>query len=220
VVRGSITDSIPGLNVSIIALPDSTLRIISLEEIARIILKKDDDQKKSRKEKARAISESKNEVFTYYQGYLRGGFVAKDKDGDTGFIKADIINGIGVNGVFSAGIGIGARVPIDGDGIVIPAFVDLRANFLQGNISPVLSFSAGTAFQSYSESDGPGLYVNSALGLRLGSPFSPHFILTIGFEQFEYFGIGDRTTGFGTTLRDVPVEKNLNSWTVSIILAF
>lgn len=220
VVRGTITDSIPGVNVSIVAMPGSELRIIPIEEIVRIIYKKSEKQKMSGKAKAKASATDDDVVATYYQGYLRGGFIAKGKEGDSGFFKFDFINSVGVNGVFSAGIGLGVRVPMEGDGMVIPVFGDLRATFIQGNISPVVSFSAGPAFLTNSQSNGPSVFVNPAAGIRLGSAYTTHFMITIGVEQFEYFGNGDRTTAFGTTLRDVPVKKDHNAWTLSVLIGF
>jgi len=221
VVRGTITDSIPGVSVSIIALPDSNLRVIPREEIVKVILKKEQSQKKTKKQRAKELAEEENGIPNYYQAYFRAGFIGKGNDGNTSFLKADIINSIGINGVFTAGIGVGVRYPTDGEGAVIPLFADLRATFIQGNISPVLSFSAGAAFQTYEDTDDvAGIFMNPEVGIRLGSAYTTHLMITFGIEQFDYYGIGDRTTFFGNVIRDAPVKKELNAWTLSLLIGF
>jgi hypothetical protein len=218
-ITGTITDSIPGVSISILVLPDSILRVIPRDEIAKIVFKQGVSRKKTKKQRAREIAQEEGSIPNYYQAYLRGGFTGNGEDNRTGFLKADFINSIGFNGVFTAGLGVGARLPTDGEGLVVPLFADLRTTVISGRISPVFGVSVGAAFQPNRDFESTGLFLNPALGICLGSTYGTHLMITLGFEQFDYYGTGTLSGSLFRNL-EIPVKYGHSAWTLSLLIGF
>jgi len=84
-------------------------------------------------------------------------------------LNFDFINGFQLFPYFSVGIGTGVKVwfikDVTEKPLFIPAFVNLRGHFLQGNISPFLSIDIGYCWQVSPIAQGLGLLFNPTLGV-------------------------------------------------------
>jgi tetratricopeptide (TPR) repeat protein len=118
--------------------------------------------------------------------------------GSTNDISLGFSNSIGylVNPYFSFGIGSG--LDVYRERLMIPLFVDLRANFIKKRVSPLFSIGLGYSFTprkdlttpdgltySFRNSRG-GFYLNPALGVRFFVSKKTALYLSLGFRLQDF----------------------------------
>lgn len=163
VVRGTITDSIPGTSVTILA-GDSLSRTISRKDIQLIST---EVKRKIYTQKSKSSKENDGPPKNiYYQGILSAGYGMR-KEGDNA-IKVNFINGIGSHENFSIGLGVGLRIALDESLAVIPLFVDVRIRPMTTKISPLLGLGGGWGFQLDRNFEGTGQigYLEAGISIK------------------------------------------------------
>lgn len=132
-----------------------------------------------------------------YYGLIELGYGMQvgDKGYDIG--KFNFINGYRFSPHFSAGIGVGLRYYaydvfeenffgysdlIETGGI--PVFLDLRAHFSKGNVSPYLVLNAGFTFDS--QMFEPNLMISPGAGVKIKVSRKSSFLVGISYDIQEY----------------------------------
>ena len=179
VVRGTITDSIPGTSVTILA-GDSLSRTISRKDIQLITT---EVRRKIHTQQSNRLKEnSEPPKSIYYQGILSVGYGMR-KEGDN-TIKANFINGIGGNENVSLGLGIGLRVALDEGLAVMPLFIDVRMRPMPTKVSPLLGFGGGYSFQIDRNFESTGQMGYLEAGISIKNRGKSFVMITIGYEKF------------------------------------
>lgn len=180
VVRGTISDSIPGESITILA-GDSLGRIIAQEdiqlvtsEVKRSVYTQKESQLKNKNESDKAV---------HYQGVLAGGLGFALDENST--FKANFINGLSLSKTFSIGLGLGFRLPLSSEAIVMPLFFDMRIRFMKTKIAPVLALALGGCFQVDRDFEGTGGIVAVELGISVKKSGKSFLMFTVGYESFD-----------------------------------
>ncbi len=181
VVRGNITDSIPGESVTILA-GDSLSRVIPSQEI--VLIKKEIRRSFYTKKSELSKENTQSVHGIYYQGILSGGF-GRATEGPSG-IKVNFINGIGIENHASIGLGIGARFPND-ESVIVPVFLDMRARILNTKVSPAVGFGIGGCFQPDQDWENSGQIFFIEAGIHVNGVKHTGVMITVGYETYEIF---------------------------------
>ncbi len=182
VLRGTITDSVPGEQVTIL-LNDSLSRTVSYVDISRI-LKEPKRISKAEMETVRESKERRLDNAVYYQGIVSGGYGSGYEEDRLSFFKLNMIHGVGFHRRASFGPGAGLRILLEEDITVVPVFFDVRFAILSGDISPVLVFGVGNTFQKVNTMQDAGSIVYGEIGIRLLGQGKGGLMLTLGYENF------------------------------------
>lgn len=204
-MRGTITDSIPATSVTILAgdtlsrtIARADIHLITTEARRGTHFQKDDGSNLARPE-PRPV---------HYQGFISAGFGIKLENDH--FFKINFINGIGFSDVFSMGIGIGERIPLDGQGMVTPVFFDTRLRPLATKVSPLTVFGIGLTYQPSKEWAHAGRILYFEAGVSIKTRRSSSFLITIGYETFDRFveevGGGNFSNWSGTSMERATVS--------------
>lgn len=178
VVRGTITDSIAGESVTILAgdslsrtIPKANIHLISSEVKRTIYTSKKNDTQKGRADSS-----------AYYQGVLSGGFgIGLD---NPSAVRLNFINGFGASELWSLGAGIGLRMPLEREVAVIPLFLDLRIRFSRNHIAPIMVVGMGSCFQPSQEWNNTGPIAIAEAGVSIKKTGKSSVMITVGFESY------------------------------------
>ena len=179
VVRGTITDSIPGTSVTILA-GDSLSRTISRKDIQLITT---EVKRKIYTQKSKTSKDNdRPPKSAYYQGSISAGYGTR-KEGDNA-VKVNFVNGIGSHQNFSIGLGVGLRIALDEGLAVIPLFVDMRIRPMTTKVSPLLGLGFGYGFQVDRNFEGTGQLGHLEAGIAIKSQGKSFVMITLGYEKF------------------------------------
>ncbi|MEI7980909.1 MAG: hypothetical protein WCI71_04605 [Bacteroidota bacterium] len=163
IIRGTIIEQVPNKSIKI-ETADRNVFVYQIDEI-----------EKMSKEPIQNVDLSSKKSSQFKSGYLRlfetgYGFGIGDNKGN-GFIKFHAINGYQFNPYFSLGFGTGLKYYIDAESLLIPLFVDLRAHFIDGTVSPYFALGIGYSLQVIPKFKGLGFLLNPSIGasFKLGS---------------------------------------------------
>jgi len=132
VIRGLIVEQVPNISIKIVTA-DKNLFVYKMDEIEKIT-----------KEQAVKKGSGSGGLTKGYVGIVEAGYQAGIGDHGAGRLKVNVINGYQFNPYFSAGVGIGLRYYTNADAAWLPLFLDLRANFMDGPISPICPLARAT----------------------------------------------------------------------------
>ena len=213
VVRGTITDSIAGTSVTILA-GDSLSRTILQADIQLITT---EIRRKIHTQKLKDSSDEQNTPKSaYYQGILSAGF-GKKLEGDN-TIKLNFINGFGFSEIISIGMGIGIRKPLENDGAVLPLFFDIHIRPSKSHIAPVVGFGAGTAFQLDRNMVQTGKMAYLEAGISIKSQGKSAVMITLGYETFDMFIDEEDRWSYNSFFRGFDSQKRVTMSTLTLNL--
>ncbi len=182
-ISGNASDHITGEQVTLI-LRDSISRQVNDADNSRIL------QKPVRTigeptVLTNQVTEYDSNGFLYYQAILAGGFGNSFKEKNRSFFKINMIHGIGFNRRGSVGLGTGLRLFLSEDITIVPVFFDARFAIVSKDVSPVLAFGVGSAFQSGNPWEETGSFVYGEFGVRFRGVNKGGVMVTLGYESFE-----------------------------------
>jgi hypothetical protein len=185
VLRGIITDSIPGESVTI-RLHNDSINNVSRDDIVKILRERrrnypkaevDDQNDKS----GPANTKTGGPVGIIELGYGNG----RDNDPNNSFRLNGII-AANMQGVASLGAGLGMRYASQDDALALPLFIDFRLSPLKGRTSPFIAFSMGSSIQTAEGADFfSGTMIHVQGGIELAKTGKSGIMLSIGYEEFD-----------------------------------
>ena len=216
VIRGTITDSIPAESVTILA-GDSLSRTIPNEEIT--LITKEVRRYAFRKKEVTGKKSYSTERSAYYQGILSLGFGIPLSESSV--LNVNFINGFGFSDVLSMGVGIGLRLPLEREAVIIPLFFDLRLRPMNTRISPVFVLGLGGSFQPNLEWENTGPILMLKGGISIKNSGKSSVMITIGYENFDILNTeenrrGNIFTGFGSS----ESRETIRTLTLNFAVAF
>ncbi len=206
VVRGTITDSIPAESVTILA-GDSLSRTIPHEEIA--LITKEVKRYAFTKKEVIAKKSYSTERSAYYQGILSAGFGFPLSESSV--FNVNFINGFGFSDVLSLGVGIGLRLPLAREEVIMPLFFDMRIRPMNTRVSPVFVLGLGGSFQPNLEWENTGPILMLKGGVSIKNSGKSSVMVTIGYENFDILNapenrISNIYRGFGSSENRVTIR--------------
>lgn len=161
-----------------------------------------------------------------YRGIVEAGYDIGVGDYGTNRLKFNVINGYQFNPYFSVGIGTGFRYyeyygyygysEGEEDTWLIPFFADLRANFVDGPISPYLSVGIGYSFNASDDFKGAGFIFNPVVGINFKITEKQSMHIGLGFE-LQNMGKLKRYSG-GVFVDET--AKNCNAFSINLGVSF
>ncbi|MCL1937752.1 MAG: hypothetical protein FWF52_05070 [Candidatus Azobacteroides sp.] len=158
IIRGTIVEQIPNKSIRI-ETAEGNILAYQMNDIGKIgKAGKETPRKNYRSTQSSGLKPGYKGIIDV--GYYFGvGNVKLDR------LNLNIINGYQLNPYISLGIGTGVHYYIDDQSILIPFFADFRANFINGAVSPYLSFDIGYSFNAKDNFRGAGIMLNPTLGV-------------------------------------------------------
>ena len=189
VIRGTIVEQQPNVLLKV-KTADGSIFVYPMNEVEKI----------TKEEAINRESEKSNRIRTDVKGY-RGSvevgtivnFRASGIPIDRGAFSITTSHGYQFNHHLFLGAGIGLDYHAAGGSLFMPLFADVRANFLNRDITPFWGVKIGYAVGSkVSEVVNPGIYFNPTFGIRfiLKSDFAMNVALGYNLQQQvveEYF---------------------------------
>lgn len=175
-IRGIIIEYIPG-NIVKLKANDGNVLVYSFEEISKIT--------REIENKSHKLNNNNNNNKTGYKGFVDFGYslnIRGDKYKDTDHIDFTTSHGYQFNPYFFLGIGVGVNYYYDtalsyrkpgfeeekNSEWLYSAFINPRATFLDGSISPFIDAKAGYSLNE----EVNGFYLSPSAGLHLAIPNS------------------------------------------------
>jgi len=191
VLEGNITDSIPGVSITVRTLDDN-YHFVPREDILRI-------EKKVHIKSAQELEEERQELYAgkkpvNYWLWLRGGggLPVRNTSGGTGNI--DMINGIRMDDDFCFGIGIGTRFESGERPFLVPIYVQFQSSLVKANTAPMIGVAAGVAATPNRDWKLGAPFIRAEIGMQTHLGSGNYFTLTAGYERLNYFN--DNLSGF------------------------
>jgi hypothetical protein len=162
IIRGRIIEQVPNVSIKI-ETSDRNLFVYKTDEIEKMT--------QEPLMNANSSSVGSSGMTKGYCGIINVGYGFGLGESNKGLstINLDFINGFQLFPYFSVGLGTGVKAWFFKDyttkPILIPAFVDLRGHFLNGNISPFLGIDLGYCWEVSPITQGLGLLFNPTLGV-------------------------------------------------------
>ncbi|MEI6898305.1 MAG: hypothetical protein WCL00_00375 [Bacteroidota bacterium] len=192
-------------------IPIKSLKIETAEK--NVLVNKMDEVDKMMKDPDPLSSSSLDDNSTTKPGYcgivnIGYGFGIGESSKGINAINFDFINGFQLFPYFSVGLGTGVKVWFIKDAtdkpIFIPAFVDLRAHFLKGGISPYVGVDLGYCWEVTPVAQGLGLLFSPTLGV-----------------SFKTGSMSRVNIGTGYYMQRVKVaDDSFNSWNFNVGVSF
>lgn len=223
VVRGTITDSIAGESVTILA-GDSLSRTISKSDIHLI---SSEVKRTMYTNKKNDTNKGGTDSSTYYQGVISGG-VGVGLDNPSA-VRFSFINGFGASELWSLGAGVGLRMPLEREVAVIPLFLDLRIRFSRNHIAPIIVVGMGGCFQPSQEWNNTGSIAIGEAGISIKKSGKSSVMLTLGFESYTVQNpVESRVTLTSNYVSPIPVisvspsfeSEKIKTLTFNLAVAF
>lgn len=157
IIKGVIVEQIPNVSLKV-KTADGSIFAYQISEVEKLTK----EEVKSIRNHSRFYSGKKhfNTDKTRYKGFFElGGAIGIGDYGD-GVFTASTTHGYQFNPYFFLGAGIGADYHFDWETLFIPIFADVRANIIDGKVTPYVGMKVG-----YSIFDGIGFYFNPNVGV-------------------------------------------------------
>lgn len=173
IIRGTIVEQVPNKSLKI-ETADKSVFVYEMDEVERI-----------RKENISDNSRGKTSgIKDGYRGILEVGYGFGVGDYGLDRLKVNFINAHQINPFFSIGFGTGLHYySEDVDAAVIPAFADLRANFLNRSNSPYIALAVGYSFDASENFEGLGMLFNPSVGVNFKIDRNLFMNVGIGYEM-------------------------------------
>ena len=217
VYRGVIIEQVPGVSLKI-EMADRNVFSVKMEEVARMTKEEVPNKKKIKATNENYKKKGYIKIFEFYQM-----FTLEDQadyetyeyhDSDVRYgLGAEMINGYQFNAHLSAGLGLGLNIYYQKT--LLPAYADLRVNFLKKKSSPFGVLQIGYAFDSdelpgagtgNNEFDG-GFLLNPSIGFRFFVRPKRAYIFSLGYRYQEFVDL-NRSYGYNPTTN--PVNKHVD----------
>jgi len=131
---------------------------------------------------------SSSELNSGYRGIIDLGYYYGVGTYQIDRVNFNFINGYQINPYFYVGIGIGVHYyytdfsqPSD-NAFLIPFFADLRANFINGPVSPYLSCDIGYSFNASDSFNGEGILINPTAGVSFKVSERNEIHIGVGYQ--------------------------------------
>lgn len=190
IIRGVVVEQVPGVSLKI-QTSDGNVFVYQMSEVEKI----------SKEAAPRQYGRQSNHYGGQqgfkggyrpngYRGFMEFGGGPGVGDYGDGFVSFSTSHGGQISPYFYLGAGIGFDYHVGYQTFFLPIFADLRANFLDNNITPYFGAKIG-----YSVFDATGVYLNPTLGIdvaldsRLGFNFSLGYNLqSAEIISYSYYG--------------------------------
>jgi len=123
-----------------------------------------------------------------YKGIIDIGYYYGIGDYKMDRVNFNFINGVRINPYFSFGIGTGVHYyytdfsNTSDNSFLIPFFADFRANFINGPVSPYLSFDIGYSFNASDSFSGEGILINPTAGVNFKVSDRNEIHIGVGYQ--------------------------------------
>ena len=209
IIRGIIIEQVPNQSIKI-ETADRNVFVYQMDEIERLTkeLRQGGDTRKNTGMKLG------------YKGIVEWGYQVGIGDYGMNRLKLDIINSEQINPYFSLGLGTGARYFFDAEAVVIPIYVDIRANLINRTVSPYLSLGIGKSFEATNRFEGVGFFFNHTFGVSFKVANKSAINVGIGYEMqrigFFYYGYGYNMYNIETT----EITENVGALNIVVGISF
>jgi len=146
IIRGVIIEQIPNESIKI-ETADGNIFVFQIDDVAML----------SKDLKNWGLKDG-------YRGVLDVGYQIGTGNG-INRLKIDFINGKQIGPYVSAGIGVGMRHYADYKVLLMPIFLNMKANFTAEKVTPYLSASLGYSFAASNNFKGTGVLFNPTVGV-------------------------------------------------------
>jgi len=183
IIRGIIIEQIPNESIKI-ETADGNVFVFQMDNVAvlsKVLIK---EQAKEQPE-----TDSKNwGLKDGYRGVLDVGYQIAIGDFGIDRLKIDFINGYQAGPYVSAGLGTGVRYYFDAEALLIPVFVNMKANFIDARATPYLAVSVGYSFDATNDFKGVGLLFNPTVGISfIFNNYSLNIGLGYELQKMDFF---------------------------------
>ncbi len=197
VLRGTITDSVPGETVTI-ALYDSIFVTVQRPDIHLITKELYRPTRQEVEKKKTERTRQKNDE-NLYRAVLEAGYGFPIGLEDYRQFKLSVFNGVGLEDTFFMGVSVGLRLIPEVDATIIPITFDLKIIPLKSKYSPVLAFGGGLSLQPNQMWETASPVLRGELGVRIGGGTSSAIILGLGYEEYDVILMSDKFLSFSPT---------------------
>ena len=179
VIRGMIIEQIPGKTIKI-ETADRNVFVFTYDEIEKISKEESPARADNQNIEDRVTGEARGSTSNARALILRSGIFSVEEESVFGF---SIVGSRFINDYFSSGIGAGFESYPNGH--MIPLFLDMRAYFVPGQVSPFVFADVGYALASIEGYDGygyGGFLLNAGGGLDLRTTTNIGFMFEVGYK--------------------------------------
>jgi hypothetical protein len=173
IIHGTIIEQVPDKSLKI-ETADRNVFVYQMAEIEKLT-----KETKNRNDGSAMEGPALKQGF---HGNMEMGAAFGAKGGEN-FYKLNVIREYCFNPYFSFGIGTGWRYYYDLKTPLVPVFAHLRANFIDSNITPYLSFDLGYSFDASEDFTNAGAYFNPTAGVSFKIMDKSLMNIGIGFEM-------------------------------------
>ena len=191
IIRGVIIEQVPNKSIKI-ETADRSVFVYQMNEIEKLT--------REAEQRNRGGSFSDSGLQVGYKGIVELGYQIGTGDYGIDRLKINIINGYQLNPYISLGFGTGLRyffpaAPAS-EAALIPIFADLRANFMDNNVSPYLSLGIGYSFDASNRFEGVGFLLNPTIGVSFKISEKSALNVGLGYEmqRMKFFNWYDYIT--------------------------
>lgn len=199
VIRGVVVEQVPGVSLKV-QTSDGNMFVYEMSEVEKMTKEASPRQYGRQGNNYGGLQNlSRGYRPNGYRGFMELGGGPGVGDYGDGFVSFSTSHGGQISPYFFLGAGIGFDYHFGWETISIPIFADLRANFLDNNITPYFGMKIG-----YSVFDITGFYFNPTLGVdfaldsRLGFNFSLGYNLqSARVGHYSYYDYGGYSVSIG-----------------------
>lgn len=183
ILKGNITDSIPGISITVQTLDDD-YHFVPREDILKI--EKEVYLKSAQELKQEREISYANRKGTNYWLWIRGGGGLSLDNGSPDVGNIDMVNGIRLDDDFCLGIGIGTRFQSGGMPFLVPIYVQLQSPIIQKRIAPMISVATGMVATPSSNWIIGAPLIRADVGLQFYLGAEDYFTVTVGYERLNF----------------------------------
>ena len=212
VIRGIIIEQV--INKAIkLETSDKSIFVFEMDDIEKLTKERVPTSTKATEKKEEEPLKPKREIKQKgYTNITELNFGFQDAFTTYGF---HTINGYLVNPIFSVGLGVGIeaypsslfRSQKNTTWAMLPMFIDARANFINGPITPFLSFGAGYSIpldESFPHTNIGGILINPSVGVKFFISKSTALNFSLGYRFQE---LGQKWTPYYYQTTDTSLEQ-------------
>ena len=174
VVRGTIIDKVPNKSVQI-KMADKTVFIYQMDQIDKLA------REPYRFKSDRPLSQRGLQFG--YKGLVDVGYQVGQGEYGLNRLSFNVVNSLQANPYFSIGLGAGLRYYMEPQALLMPIFLDLRANVLDEWLSPYLAVSVGLTLDATQNFSDVGLLFCPVLGVTAKIADKSALHLGVGYEM-------------------------------------
>ena len=180
IIRGIIIEQVPNRSIKI-ETADKSVFVYKIDEIEKFT-----------KEQIKGNSKNAGDLSGLNSGYkiiVEMGYGIGVGDYGKNRLKLNIINGYQISPYFLLGFGTGLEIYHD---VIIPVFVDFRANLLNKSVSPYFSLDIGYSFDETNSFDSVGFLLSPTVGVSF--KVSDKSVMNVGLDyetqKMDFFSSG------------------------------